>query len=86
MFRSRFPLGTLLVGMVLRGESGPEALTIRRRIPMPPEPLRWAVAQGLMRSLQALDRRTDRRARPRARRAPQLSEETEPVRAPAGSP
>jgi glycine/D-amino acid oxidase-like deaminating enzyme len=60
-------LGAKLAGMVLRGEPGPEALVTRRRIPMPPEPLRWAVATGLMQALEAVDRRTDRRAQPRSR-------------------
>jgi len=59
-------LGTKLAGMVLRGEPGPEPLTTRRRIPLPPEPFRWTVATGIMRALEAIDRRTDRRAQPRS--------------------
>ncbi len=58
-------LGTLAAGMVLRGEAGPAALTERRRVPLPPEPFRWLVAKGIMSTLEALDRRTDRRAQPR---------------------
>jgi hypothetical protein len=34
---------------------------------MPPEPFRWGVAKGIIRGLEAVDRRTDRRAEPRAR-------------------
>jgi glycine/D-amino acid oxidase-like deaminating enzyme len=60
-------LGTRLAAMALRGEPGPPALTDRRRIPLPPEPFRWLVAKGIISSLEALDRRTDRRAQPRPR-------------------
>ena len=42
-------LGTLAAGMVLRGEPGPAPLVQRRRIPLPPEPLRWLLAQGIIR-------------------------------------
>ena len=58
-------LGTVVAGMVLRGEPGPAPLVQRRRIPLPPEPLRWLLAQGIIKGLEALDRRTDRRAQPR---------------------
>jgi gamma-glutamylputrescine oxidase len=60
-------LGTQAAGMVLRGEPGPVALVSRRRIPLPPEPFRWLVAKGLIGALEAVDRRTDRRAQPRAK-------------------
>jgi glycine/D-amino acid oxidase-like deaminating enzyme len=58
-------LGTLAAGMVLRGEPGPAALVERHRIPMPPEPLRWLVARGIIGALETIDRRHDRRAQPR---------------------
>jgi hypothetical protein len=70
-------LGAQLAGMVLHGEPGPAALTTRRRIPMPPEPIRWLVAKGIMRGLAALDRRTDSRAQPRAGKEPAALEEAE---------
>jgi glycine/D-amino acid oxidase-like deaminating enzyme len=70
-------LGTQLAGMVLRSEPGPAALTTRRRIPMPPEPFRWLVAKGIMRALEALDRRTDRRAQPRPGKATAAAREKE---------
>jgi gamma-glutamylputrescine oxidase len=60
-------LGTKLAAMALRGEPGPAVLTQRRRIPLPPEPLRWLVAKGIISALEALDRRSDRRAQPRPR-------------------
>jgi len=74
-------LGTRLAGMVLRGEPGPAALTTRRRIPVPPEPFRWVVARGIMRALEALDRRTDRLAQPRPDKATAAvrEEEKEPA-------
>ena len=70
-------LGAQLAGMVLHGEPGPAALTTRRRIPMPPEPIRWLVAKGIVRGLAALDRRTDSRAQPRAGTEPAALEEAE---------
>jgi hypothetical protein len=70
-------LGAQLAGMVLHGEPGPAALMTRRRIPMPPEPIRWLVAKGIMRGLAALDRRTDSRAQPRAGKEPAALEEAE---------
>jgi gamma-glutamylputrescine oxidase len=70
-------LGAQPAGMVLHGEPGPGALTTRRRIPMPPEPIRWLVAKGIMRGLAALDRRPDSRAQPRAGKEPAALEEAE---------
>jgi gamma-glutamylputrescine oxidase len=55
--------GTMLADLVL-GRDGPgRVLSGRRSIPMPPEPLRWLVAQGLVRAFSAIDRRIDRRVR-----------------------
>jgi gamma-glutamylputrescine oxidase len=59
-------LGTITAGMVLRGEPGPKVLTERRRVPLPPEPLRWALAKGIITTLEAIYRRHDARAEPRA--------------------
>jgi hypothetical protein len=54
-------------GTPLEGEleaDNPELLG-RRRLRMPPEPLRWAGARIILAALGLLDRRNDRRARPR---------------------
>ena len=57
--------GTMLADLVL-GRDGPgRALWSRRRIPLPPEPLRWLVVHGITTVLGAIDRRVDRAARAR---------------------
>ena len=58
--------GALLAKLVCGLDPGHPELIGRRRLPMPPEPLRTAWARGLLAALEAADRRTDRRARPRA--------------------
>jgi gamma-glutamylputrescine oxidase len=58
-------VGTLLAKMANGQDPGHPELLRRRRVPMPPEPLRWLGARGLLAGLGALDRRTDRRAQPR---------------------
>jgi len=58
-------LGTLATGMVLRGDPPPAAIADRRRIPLPPEPIRSLLARGIISTLEAIDRRHDRRAQPR---------------------
>ncbi|MGH2957337.1 MAG: NAD(P)/FAD-dependent oxidoreductase [Solirubrobacterales bacterium] len=67
-------LGTLAAGMVLRGEPGPAPLVSRRRVPLPPEPFRWLVAKAIIGALEAVDRRTDSRAQPRAPKPPSRDE------------
>jgi gamma-glutamylputrescine oxidase len=57
--------GTLLARMASGEDPGHPELLGRRRPPMPPEPLRSLWAKGILAALGALDRRTDRRARPR---------------------
>jgi gamma-glutamylputrescine oxidase len=57
--------GTLLATMVSGEDPGHPELLGRRRVPMPPEPLRSLWARGILAGLRLLDRRTDRRARPR---------------------
>jgi gamma-glutamylputrescine oxidase len=58
-------VGTLLAKMATGEDPGHPELLRRRRLPMPPEPLRWLGARGILAALGALDRRTDRRAQPR---------------------
>ena len=48
-----------------RRGSRPSRAAGRRRLPMPPEPLRSLWARGILAALRALDLRTDRRAQPR---------------------
>lgn len=51
--------GSLLADQVL-GRANADVDLLRRRItPLPPEPLRWLVAQGLMRVFEGPDRRVD---------------------------
>ncbi|MDP7703092.1 FAD-binding oxidoreductase [Mycobacterium sp. TY815] len=58
-------LGTVAAGIAIGSAQAPAVLTQRRRIPMPPDPLRWLGVKGLAAALEALDRRTDRLATPR---------------------
>jgi gamma-glutamylputrescine oxidase len=58
-------VGTLLAKMASGEDPGHPELLGRRRLRMPPEPLRWLGAQGILGALRAIDRRTDRRAQPR---------------------
>jgi glycine/D-amino acid oxidase-like deaminating enzyme len=58
-------VGTLLAKMASGEDPGHPELLHRRRLPMPPEPLRSLWARGILGALRFLDRRTDRRARPR---------------------
>jgi glycine/D-amino acid oxidase-like deaminating enzyme len=52
--------GTMIADLLL-GRDGPgRVLWGHRKIPMPPEPLRWLVAKGLVRTFAAIDRRVDR--------------------------
>jgi glycine/D-amino acid oxidase-like deaminating enzyme len=51
-----------MIADLYRERSGPgAALWTRRRIPLPPEPLRWGVAQALIGLFTWMDRRADRR-------------------------
>lgn len=58
-------LGTLAAGMLLGENDGPEVLANRRKLPLPPEPLLWASVHAIAGTLNAIDRVTDMRARPR---------------------
>lgn len=58
-------LGTIAAGMATRAAEAPDVLAKRRRIPMPPDPLRWLGIHGIARALDTLDRRADRLAAPR---------------------
>jgi gamma-glutamylputrescine oxidase len=58
-------LGTIAAGIALGTASPPDALRGIKRIPLPPEPLRWLAVRGITAALEALDQRTDRRAKPR---------------------
>jgi glycine/D-amino acid oxidase-like deaminating enzyme len=56
--------GTMIADLLL-GRDGPgRALWGHRKPPMPPEPLRWLVAKGLVGAFGAIDRRVDRLLRP----------------------
>jgi glycine/D-amino acid oxidase-like deaminating enzyme len=61
-------VGTLLAKMASGEDPGHPELLRRRRLPMPPEPLRSLWARGILAALRAVDRRTDRRAQPRPSR------------------
>lgn len=54
--------GVWLARLACDDDAGVPELTEAPRPPMPPEPLRGAVARGLIAGLEWLDRRTDRRA------------------------
>lgn len=58
-------LGAIAAGMVLGRAEAPHALAARRRIPVPPEPIRWASVALINGATQVADRLTDRKARPR---------------------
>jgi glycine/D-amino acid oxidase-like deaminating enzyme len=53
--------GEMIADLLLERDGPGAALWGRRRFPMPPEPLRWLVAQGLTRMFGWIDRRVDRR-------------------------
>jgi glycine/D-amino acid oxidase-like deaminating enzyme len=55
--------GRLLADAVLGRPSEDAELLARRGIPLPPEPLRWLLARGLLASLELADARTDRAIR-----------------------
>lgn len=51
--------GTMIADLLL-GRDGPgRVLWGHRKVPMPPEPLRWLVAKGLVSTFAAIDRRVD---------------------------
>jgi gamma-glutamylputrescine oxidase len=58
-------VGTLLAKLARREDPGHPELLRRRRVPMPPEPLRTPMARGILGALRFVDRRTDRHAQPR---------------------
>jgi glycine/D-amino acid oxidase-like deaminating enzyme len=52
--------GTMIADLVL-GRDGPgRALWAHRKMPLPPEPVRWLVARGLVAAFGMVDRRVDR--------------------------
>lgn len=55
--------GRLLADAVLGRTSEEAELLARRGVPLPPEPLRWLLARGILFSLESLDARTDRAIR-----------------------
>jgi glycine/D-amino acid oxidase-like deaminating enzyme len=55
--------GTMIADLMLGRDGAGRALWGRRSVPMPPEPLRWLVAQGLVAAFGAVDRRVDRLVR-----------------------
>lgn len=57
--------GTLLAKIATGEDPGHPELLRRRRLPMPPEPLRWLGGRAILAALGLLDRRADRRAQPR---------------------
>jgi gamma-glutamylputrescine oxidase len=59
-------VGTLLAKLATGEDPGHPELLKRRRLRMPPEPLRSLAAQGILGALRYVDRRTDRKAQPRA--------------------
>ncbi len=82
-------VGTLLAKMASGEDPGHPELLGRRRLPMPPEPLRSLWARGILAALRALDLRTDRRAQPRperfggpAAKAPPDEDQESPAAAP----
>jgi gamma-glutamylputrescine oxidase len=58
--------GILLARIAAGEDPGHPELLGRRRWSMPPEPLRSPLARAVLAALRAVDRRTDRRAQPRA--------------------
>jgi glycine/D-amino acid oxidase-like deaminating enzyme len=55
--------GKLLADAALGRESADAELFARRGVPLPPEPLRWLLARGILGSLACVDALTDRRIR-----------------------
>jgi gamma-glutamylputrescine oxidase len=53
--------GTMIADLLLGREGPGRVLWGHRKVPMPPEPLRWLVAKGLVGTFAAIDRRVDRR-------------------------
>jgi glycine/D-amino acid oxidase-like deaminating enzyme len=60
-------VGALLAKMASGEDPGHPELLRRRRLPMPPEPLRSLWARGILAALGALDLRTDRKAQRRSK-------------------
>lgn len=52
--------GHMMTDLLLERDGPGSALWSRRSLPMPPEPMRWLIAKGLLGLLSALDRRVDR--------------------------
>jgi len=59
--------GEMVADLLLERDGPGSALVSRRRLPMPPEPLRWLAFQGLTRFFESRDRRDDRSAAARPR-------------------
>jgi gamma-glutamylputrescine oxidase len=54
--------GTMIADLLLDRDGPGRALWGHGKVPMPPEPLRWLVARGLVATFGAVDRRVDRLA------------------------
>ena len=54
-------MGEALAALALGRDAGIPVLTERRRIPLPPEPLRTALYRAITTTLTGIDNRTDRR-------------------------
>lgn len=59
-------LGTLAASMVIGESEGPAVLSERRKAPLPPEPILWGAVHTIAGMLNTIDRRTDKKAQPRA--------------------
>ena len=55
--------GTMIADLLLGRDGAGRALWGHWKVPMPPEPVRWLVAKGLVGAFGAVDRRVDRLAR-----------------------
>jgi glycine/D-amino acid oxidase-like deaminating enzyme len=58
--------GEMVTDLLLERDGPGSVLWTRRRVPLPPEPMRWLIHRGLTRLLAGIDRRADHAARGRA--------------------
>lgn len=58
--------GEMVADLLLERDGPGSVLWSRRRVPLPPEPMRWLIHRGLTKLLAGIDRRADREARGRA--------------------
>lgn len=57
--------GEMVADLLLERDGPGSVLWSRRRVPLPPEPMRWLIHRGLTRLLAGIDRRADHAARGR---------------------